>query len=257
VLPGRCRGVRVLCGSRGDRPGVWWAGGSASGGGDSGGVGEDGELDAVAEGEFLEELATWVLTVASPSPSWAAISALDRPWATARRTSVSLGVSWSRTWRDSGVGLAGRCPVISRRVTAASSRTSPAATERTAAMSERRGASLSRKPLAPARSALRTASSTSKVVSTRTWQCGTAARTRRVASMPSSRGIRTSMSTTSGWSCLAMATAWTPSVASPTTSMSGWAARIMANPSRTSSWSSATRTRITWSPPRPGGRRSP
>jgi hypothetical protein len=154
-------------------------------------VGEDGELNAVAEGEFVEEFGDVGLDGGFAESEMGGDLGVGQALATARRTSVSRGVSWSRMCGDSGVGLAGRCTVTRRRVTAASSRTSPSATARTAAMSERRGVSLSRKPLAPARSALRTASSRSKVVSARTWQCGTAARTRRVASMPSSRGIRT------------------------------------------------------------------
>ncbi|CAM5292462.1 hypothetical protein SGRI78S_00364 [Streptomyces griseus subsp. griseus] len=79
---------------------------------------------------------------------------------------------------------------------------SPAATTLIACTSSAAGASFSRKPLAPARNASTTYSSRSKVVSTSTfagpsfpgpviW---------RVASTPSIRGIRMSISTTSGCS---------------------------------------------------------
>jgi hypothetical protein len=60
----------------------------------------------------------------------------------------------------------------------------------------------------------------SKVVRTSTRVDGDAATIRRVASMPSISGIRTSMRTTSGESAAAFSTAATPSPASPTTSMS-------------------------------------
>ena len=66
------------------------------------------------------------------------------------------------------------------------------------------GVSLSRKPLAPARSASKTYSSRSNVVTTRTRGAPSPeARIRRVASMPSSTGMRTSISTTSGRSAAA------------------------------------------------------
>ena len=68
-----------------------------------------------------------------------------------------------------------------------------------AASSSSGWAFLSRKPLAPARKAGKTDSSTSNVVSTTTR--GAAAPSRsissRVAATPSSRGMRTSISTTS------------------------------------------------------------
>src|SRR5689334_19163537 len=66
---------------------------------------------------------------------------------------------------------------------------------------------------------------------------------RRVASMPSSSGMRMSMRTTSGSRRPAMATASPPSEASPTTSRSSSASRIILNPARTSAWSSAIRMR--------------
>src|SRR4051794_26098437 len=66
---------------------------------------------------------------------------------------------------------------------------------------------------------------------------------RRVASMPSSSGMRMSMSTTSGSRSSAIVTAWAPSEASPTTSRSSSASRIILNPARTSAWSSAIRMR--------------
>ena len=57
---------------------------------------------------------------------------------------------------------------------------------------------------------------------------------RRVASSPSSPGIRTSISTTSGWTRSTSATASAPSAASPTTSTSSLSPRIMEKPLRTS-----------------------
>ena len=80
-------------------------------------------------------------------------------------------------------------------------------------------------------------------MSTRTGRSPAAAMMRRVASMPSSSGMRMSMSTTSGSSALAIVTASAPSEASPTTSRSSSASRIILNPARTSAWSSAIRMR--------------
>jgi len=87
-----------------------------------------------------------------------------------------------------------------RRVTDGDSSASPAATSRIARSSSAGLVSLMRNPLAPWRSASNTYSSSSNVVSTTTRvpsSSGSAA-IRRVASMPSMPGIRTSISTTSG-----------------------------------------------------------
>ena len=76
--------------------------------------------------------------------------------------------------------------------------------------------------MAPELSASKTYSSTSKVVSITTLAgSGPSATIRRAASRPSIRGIRTSMSTTSGRDLVTSLTAAIPSSASPTTSMSG------------------------------------
>lgn len=71
----------------------------------------------------------------------------------------------------------------------------------------------------------------------------------RHASMPSVPGILMSSSATSGASRRTASIAPAPSPASATTSMSGWASRIIAKPLRTSSWSSATTTWIVNCPP--------
>ncbi len=57
---------------------------------------------------------------------------------------------------------------------------------------------------------------------------------RRVASIPSSTGMRMSISTTSGRKRRASETASSPSPASPTMSVSGSASRILRRPTRTS-----------------------
>ena len=77
---------------------------------------------------------------------------------------------------------------------------------------------------------------------TRVW--GVEAASRRVASMPFSSGMLTSITTTSGFSRSANSTASRPLPASPTISMSGCAARIMRKPCRTTAWSSASRIRV-------------
>ena len=75
---------------------------------------------------------------------------------------------------------------------------SPRATVRMAWASSCGGTSLRRNPLAPARSALKAYSSRSNVVRMSTWLNEPEAVMERVASMPSSEGMRTSMRTTSG-----------------------------------------------------------
>src|SRR6202046_621907 len=60
------------------------------------------------------------------------------------------------------------------------------------------------------------------------------------ASIPSMTGMRTSMRTTSGLSCLRSSTASAPSLAVPTTVKSGCVSSSAANPARTTWWSSAT-----------------
>ena len=133
---------------------------------------------------------------------------------------------------------------ITRRVTAGASSASPLATARIPATSCSGGTSLSRNPLAPARRASYRYSSMSKVVSMTTFDSVPSwPSSRRVASIPSMVGIRTSISTTCGRSRSASVTASSPFDASPTTSMSSCASRIMRKPARTSAWSSTISTR--------------
>ncbi len=82
------------------------------------------------------------------------ISALDRPRAISRSTSVSRWVS-ALSGRGTGTLWRGRLAksAISRRVTEGASSASPPATTCTACTSSAAVASLSRNPLAPARSA--------------------------------------------------------------------------------------------------------
>ena len=87
---------------------------------------------------------------------------------------------------------------ISARVLSGVTRASPRAASRMVATSCSGAASLSMNPLAPARRAAYTYSSASNVVSTMTAGQGSCAQMRRVASIPSSLGIRMSISTTSG-----------------------------------------------------------
>ena len=82
------------------------------------------------------------------------------------------------------------------------------------------------------------------MVSMSTRAAGSSSVMRRVASMPSIVGMRTSITTTSGCSRSNPRTASAPSMASPTTSMSGSASRIMRKPPRISAWSSAISTPI-------------
>jgi hypothetical protein len=73
---------------------------------------------------------------------------------------------------------------------------------------------------------------------------GSAARIWWDASMPFKLGMPISITTTSGFSFPAMATASRPSLASPTTVRSGSASTTMRRPARISVWSSASSTRI-------------
>ena len=66
----------------------------------------------------------------------------------------------------------------------------------------------------------------------------------RVASMPLTRGMRTSIRTTSGANSSALATASSPSSASATTSMPSSDSSTMLSPRRNSAWSSAISTRM-------------
>ena len=68
----------------------------------------------------------------------------------------------------------------------------------------------------------------------RTRAGGSPAVSRRVASIPSIVGIRTSITTTSGRVVANQRIASSPSMASPTTSMSSSASRIMRKPPRMS-----------------------
>jgi hypothetical protein len=150
---------------------------------------------------------------------------------------VSVGAGpWVNAW-------------ISRRVIAGASIASPAATTRIAVSRSAGSASLSRNPDAPPRSAANTWASWSNVVSTRTRGGSAPAVSRAVAVSPSMPGIRTSISTTSGLTRSARASAAAPSAASPTTHRSGSASTMAAKPARTTGWSSTTITRMTTVPP--------
>ena len=98
---------------------------------------------------------TWVLVVCSAMTRVSLISALDRPRAMSRSTSVSRLGERAEPGGDGRDVAPGRRvkSAISRRVTDGASSASPAATTRTACTSSAAVASLSRKPLAPARSA--------------------------------------------------------------------------------------------------------
>src|SRR5215469_1341238 len=230
---------------------------------------------------LVSRCATCVLAVAGEMYSRSAISALDMPVATRRSTSDSRSVSsWATRsvavaggaradWGAEGVAIAPAAAApagpragagvlanspISRRVMLGASSASPAATTRMAVSKSAGSVSLSRNPLAPARSAANTYSSRSKVVRmiTRTPAVSGAVVIRRVASMPSRSGIRTSIKTMSGLTARATSTASAPLAASPTTENPGVAAMMPQNPTRTSAWSSATATEIVTSARRPG-----
>ncbi len=111
---------------------------------------------------------------------------------------------------------------------------SPLCTERIAVSSSPGGTSLSMKPEAPALRPEKAYSSRSKVVRISTFGGSGSEQMRRVVSTPSSFGMRTSMRTTSTAVERSTWRASTPSPASATTSMSGWAASTIRNPVRSS-----------------------
>ncbi|RPK78645.1 hypothetical protein EES47_30170 [Streptomyces sp. ADI98-12] len=207
---------------------------------------------------FARMLPTWVLTVVTDSTRRSAISTLDSPCATARNTSVSRGVrarslgSRASSRGGSASGLCGRwCAKRSsmRRTTRGATTELPEATVRIASASSSGRALLRRNPLAPPRSAANAYSSTSNVVTTSTRAAGCSAAIRRVASIPSMPGIRTSMTTTSGARAATCSSATLPSAASPTTARSGSESIASRNPMRSSAWSSTSRTVIIGGPP--------
>jgi hypothetical protein len=147
-------------------------------------------------------LETCALTVASLMYSRVAMSALDLPRATSAATSRSRSVSVRSACCAAarrGAGASAPNCSMSVRVTAGESMASPAATSRIAWMMSAGGVSFSRNPLAPARSAPNTYSSRWKVVSTITFGGVSNEAIRSVAVIPFTSGMRTSMSTTSGW----------------------------------------------------------
>lgn len=196
----------------------------------------------------------WDFTVASARYRVAAISVLDRPRPTWTSTSRSRALSrLNRSSRSAPLpsGMCGRKFSSRRRVMRGDTTASPAATLRIAVSNSSGLVFFSRKPEAPAWSPAKAYSSRSKVVRMSTLLCGEIRMTCRVASIPSVPGIRTSMRTTSGRSSRARRTAWTPSAASPTGAMSGWASRMVLKAIRSSPSSSAIRMRIVMrTPPR-------
>lgn len=154
----------------------------------------------------------WVFTVAVETCSLRAISALLSPSAMRSSTSISRAVSPS----GGSDGAAGAGSACARR---SSSRlwmpgerpASPESTLCTARTISSPPASLVRQPRAPASRAGDSDSSSANVVRTTTCLPECSARILRVASTPSQRGMRRSISTTFGASPATSATASSPS----------------------------------------------
>lgn len=92
---------------------------------------------------------TWVFTVASAMCTRAAISALDKPWATNSSTSRSRSESWASRGSSAGPGPSWPANWSSgRRVIDGATTESPSATTRIAASSSSGGTFFNRKPLA-------------------------------------------------------------------------------------------------------------
>src|SRR3954469_11970646 len=108
--------------------------------------------------------------------------------------------------------------------------------------------------MAPALIASYRSASSSEIVSMMIFVDGTASWIAVQASMPPRLGIRTSIRTMSGRVSDAFWTASLPSLASPTTSMSGSCSSTICRPRRNRAWSSTTRTRIGSTEREPGAR---
>ena len=208
----------------------------------AGHAGAHDRLGPVAHLELREDVGDVVAHGLGARTSSAVISPFDRPAATMSRISRSRSVS-SGNAAGSGRGAGREKYAVSRRATPGPKIASPAATALTARSSSARWAPLSRYPRAPARTAANTVSSSSCIVSTSTATCGAASTMRRVASTPSMPGMLMSISTTSGWSERAAATAASPESASPTTTTSLAVSSSARSPARNAGWSSATSTR--------------
>ena len=161
-------------------------------------MGEHDRLDAVTEVELLQDVRDVRLDRRVADVELRPISALERPRAIRRSTSSRARSARRAPVGGAGCGIRVNC-LITRFVIAGERSASPGATVRIAASSCSGGSSLSTNPLAPARSASYTYSSRSNVVRIRIRAVSSAARIRRVASSPSSSGMRMSISTTVGW----------------------------------------------------------
>src|SRR5487761_1736502 len=183
---------------------------------------------------------TCVFTVFSATFSARAISRFDLPLAICPSTSRSRLVSAARP------PAAPRSAPRRISVPAASADSSmfPSCTERIARTRASGSTSLYRNPAAPARTAASAAAGSVTLVSTRLLAGTRRAARSAITSGPLLPGILRSSTITSGTSSAAIAAAWAPSKASPTTSMSSWTSSSTRRPCRTTGWSSAISTRI-------------
>src|SRR4051794_21151004 len=167
------------------------------------------------------------------------MSGAERPSAVITRISRSRGVS------------TGRSSVARSRISSAipawisgESTVPPRATDEIASQIVCRLASLERYAAAPAATA-RYTTALSRYAERNTTRVGSPSRVRAFStSVPSSPGIFTSSTATSGSSRFSSSSAARPSDASPTSSRSGRSLMARTTPSRYSGWSSATNTRV-------------
>ena len=185
-------------------------------------VGEDDGLRAAVEVELGQHVGDVLLDGAALQHESRARSALESPRAMSRSTSCSRGVSVSTRMSGSGRGLLAANSLMSRRVTSGAMRPWPRATVRTASISTSGSADLRRKPAAPARSASKTTSSRSKVVTTRTSIGGPSPDGEQAGGRDAVHPRHPDVHQHElGVPAVREATASTPSLASPTTSISG------------------------------------
>ena len=162
-------------------------------------VREDHGLVRSRRPSFASTCATCVLTVCSLTTSSAAISAFERPRASSRSTSASRSVSASSAGGGAAPLSRPAKRSISRRVTAGAKREPPSATTLDRREQLRLGRVLEQEAARAGAERRRTRTRRGRRSSARARAAARPATTIcRVASIPSTRGMRTSISTTSG-----------------------------------------------------------
>src|SRR5579883_612322 len=181
-------------------------------------------------------------TVLMLIPSWALTPLLGKPSAMSCSTSSSRVVSAHGLHPGRAILWAASLRRCNALVISALKYSLLRRTARIASANSQAAAFLLRNPFAPASMSFSTHSQSSYELRTKTLACGTALAIWRVASRPFKPGMPISMTITSGRLDLASSTACNPVLASPIISMSTSGRNKARIPSRTTLWSSASKT---------------